>query len=55
MISNEELLELERLLYIDSIERGSGDLLSFTKATFKKFQSSGFHKKYYNVLNLFAE
>lgn len=54
MISNEELLELENLLYLDSIEKGSEDLLSFTKATFKKFQSSGFHKKYYNILDLFA-
>lgn len=54
MISNEELLELENLLYLDSVEKGSEDLLSFTKATFKKFQSSGFHKKYYNILDLFA-
>lgn len=54
MISNEELLELENLLYLDAIEKGSEDLLSFTKATFKKFQSSGFHKKYYNILDLFA-
>lgn len=55
MISNEELLELENLLYLDTIEKGSEDLLSFTKATFKKFQSSGFHKKYYNILDLFAQ
>lgn len=55
MISNDELLELETLLRLDSIDKGSGDLLSFTKATFKKFQSSGFHKKYYNILDLFAQ
>lgn len=55
MISDDELLELETLLYIDSIEKGANDLLSFTKSTFKKFQSSGFHKKYYNILDLFAQ
>lgn len=55
MISDDELLELETLMYIDSVETGSNDLLSFTKSTFNKFQSSGFHKKYYNILDLFAQ
>lgn len=55
MISDNELIELEQLLYLDSIEKGSKDLLSFTKTTFNKFFASEFHVKYYNILNLFAE
>lgn len=54
MISNAELLELEQLLYLDSVEKSRQDLLSFTQCTFKKFHSSKFHKQYYTILNLFA-
>lgn len=55
MITDEELLELETLLYIESVEKGSDNLLSFTESTFKKFHSSKFHKTYYNILDLFAK
>lgn len=55
MISDAELLELEELVYLESIEKASQDLLSFTKTTFTKFYASHFHEQYYNVLDLFAK
>lgn len=55
MISDDELLELEKLLYLERIEKASNDLLSFTKATFNKFYASEFHKNYYNILDLFSK
>lgn len=55
MITDDELLELEILVYEELVERGSKDLLSFTNATFKKFFASKFHQKYYNILDLFAQ
>lgn len=54
MISDEELLELERLTYEIDVEESQDNLFKFTKTTFKKFKPNWFHKKYYTVLDKFA-
>lgn len=55
MITNEELFELENLVYQDSIEKGRESLLDFTKATMPAFEPAPFHRTYYQILDLFAK
>lgn len=55
MITDEELLELEKLLKEEALYNGANDLLSFTKATFHKFKATSFHKRYYDLIDLFAK
>ena len=55
MLTNAELFELENLVHQKTIEEARTNLLSFTKATFNKFQASEFHKQYYSILDLFAD
>ena len=54
MITDSELIELERLLREDAIYKAKHNLLDFTKYTFQKFQNTWFHQNYYTILNLFA-
>lgn len=55
MITDSELLELERLIDIERIEAAKTNLLDSTKYTFPKFQSTWFHENYYRILDLFAK
>lgn len=54
-LTDDDLLELERLLYEEDIEKSRDDLFEFTKTTFKKFKPAWFHKTFYDILNRFAE
>ena len=54
MLSNEEIVELETLLYDVDVEKSRDDLLKYTKTTFKKFKPEKFHKTFYDILNRFA-
>ena len=53
-LTQDEQMELEALLLQNHYEDASEDLLSFTEATFQKFKPKGFHKKFYEILTLFA-
>lgn len=53
-LTDDELLELERLLYLKDVEDSRDDLLKYTKTTFKKFLPKEFHIKFYDILNRFA-
>lgn len=55
MLSDAELIELERLLNEKEIDQAKSDLLSFTRYTFKKFQNTWFHENYYRILDKFAK
>ena len=55
MITDAELLELEKLIKQESIYRAKDNLLDFTKHTFCKFQATHFHVNYYNILNSFVQ
>lgn len=55
MITNSEIIELERLLKEYSIYKAKNNLLDFTKHTFVKFQNTWFHQNYYHILDLFAK
>lgn len=55
MISDAELIELEKLIELERIYKAQNDLLSFTKYTFHKFQPTWFHQTYYRILDLFAK
>lgn len=54
MLTKNEAIELERLLYDQSISESRYDLLRFTQTTFKKFEPEWFHTKFYDILNRFA-
>lgn len=54
-LTEAEYNELEALIYQKNIEESREHLLRFTETTFKKFEASGFHKKFYEILNLFAK
>lgn len=54
MVTDNELLELERLLYQNDIEDSRGSLLKYTETTFTKFSPAWFHIKYYDILDRFA-
>ncbi|WP_299153091.1 phage terminase large subunit [uncultured Christiangramia sp.] len=53
-LTDEELIELESLLKLNQIEDSRKDILKFTETTFKKFKPKRFHKKFYDILTLFA-
>lgn len=53
-ITDDEILELEKLLYEEDVEASRDDLLTFTKTTFKKFNPTRFHTTFYDLLNRFA-
>ncbi len=53
-LNDEEIFELERLLYLDQVDQARDNLLDFTKTTFKKFKPIWFHKTFYDILNRFA-
>lgn len=55
MITDAELLELERLLELQQIENSRNSLLDFTEYTFDKFEPTDFHITYYNLLDRFAK
>ncbi|WP_228853259.1 phage terminase large subunit [Aegicerativicinus sediminis] len=55
MLTKDEELELERLLYDDQIYKSRSDLLTFTETTYPKFQAEGFHITFYDILNRFAD
>ena len=54
MLTENEALELEQLIYEKNIEESREDLLKFTQTTFTKFKPSDFHYKFYDILNRFA-
>lgn len=53
-LSNEEIYELEQLLYQEDVDNSKDDLFKFTQTTFKKFKPEWFHKTFYDILNRFA-
>ena len=55
MLNNEEILKLERLLYLRDIEKSKNSLLDFTKQTMEDFDCQSFHETYYNLLDKFAK
>ena len=55
VLSEEEVKELDTLLYAQEICDARKDLLNFTKTTFKGFEAEEFHKKYYELLDYFAK
>jgi len=55
MLNEYEIKELELLIDQKRVDLAKNDLLSFTKYTFQKFQSSWFHVNYYRILDLFAK
>ncbi|TXK78702.1 phage terminase large subunit [Mesonia sp. K4-1] len=54
MLTTEETLKLKELLYLNDIEDSRENLLKFTSTTFNKFKPYWFHKKYYQLLDMFA-
>lgn len=54
-ITDDEIIELEALLYDRDITQSRENLFKFTKTTFKKFAPNWFHKEFYSILNLFAQ
>jgi predicted phage terminase large subunit-like protein len=54
MLTKDESIELENLLYNQIISESRNDLLKFTATTFKKFEPEWFHIKFYDILNRFA-
>ena len=54
-LTDDELLELERLVHEQAVDAAKDNLLDFTKHTFVKFQSTWFHETYYKILDLFAK
>jgi len=54
-LTDNEILELERLLYENDIEDSRYDLLKFTRTTLEGFKCKDFHEKYYMLLNQFAQ
>lgn len=54
MLTDNEVRELENLLYLNDVEDSRNDLLKYTKTTFKKFTPKEFHIKFYDILNRFA-
>ncbi|MCH2231667.1 MAG: phage terminase large subunit [Crocinitomicaceae bacterium] len=53
-LTDDEIYELERLLYEEQVDKGKESLFEFTKTTFRKFKPAWFHKKFYDILNRFA-
>ena len=53
-LNNEEIYELEQLLYQKDLDNSRDDLFKFTQTTFKKFKPEWFHKTFYDILNRFA-
>ncbi|WP_417444630.1 phage terminase large subunit [Joostella sp.] len=53
-ITDEEIKELEKLLYDKDVEQSRKHLLKYTETTFKKFKPGEFHKTFYDILNRFA-
>ncbi len=54
MLTENEAIELEKLLYQQAVYESRSDLLTFTETTYKKFKSEWFHVKFYDILNRFA-
>jgi predicted phage terminase large subunit-like protein len=54
-LTDRELLELDRLVYLNDVEDSRLNLLKFTKTTFKQFEEAWFNIKYYYILDLFAK
>lgn len=55
MITDKELVELEKLVYDQTVEKAKTNLLDFTKVTFKKFEPTEFHTTYYDILDRFLK
>lgn len=55
MLTENEALELERLLYEDAVHKSREHLLPFTETTYEKFKAEWFHEKFYDILDLFAK
>lgn len=55
MLTKTDKTELAELLYLRETRESRKNLLQFTQATFKKFQAQDFHKKYYTLLDMFAD
>ena len=53
-LTDDEIYELEQLLYLEDVDNSRDDLFKFTKTTFKKFKPEWFHKTFYDILNRFA-
>lgn len=54
-LTESEKKRLKTLIHEQNVEEAQEHLLDFTKLTFPKFESTNFHKNYYEVLNEFAE
>lgn len=55
MITDSELLLLNRLVHSKRVDESKENLLEFTKLTMDGFKSSSFHNLYYHLLDLFAK
>jgi len=54
-LTDSEIIELESLVSEQEAFEAKKDLFSFTSHLFKPFDQESFHKKYYEVLDLFAK
>ncbi len=55
MITNNELLLLNKLVHEDEVFEAKDDLLKFTTKTMPEFKAGDFHLIYYHLLDLFAK
>ena len=55
MLSEQEVKELDTLLFQRELSQSRKHLLNFTKTTFPIFDAQLFHKKYYTLLDEFAK
>jgi len=55
MITDSELLLLNKLVHEDEVHKAKDDLLKFTCKTMPEFKAGNFHLVYYHLLDLFAK
>lgn len=55
MLKENEIEELDKLIYETNVDEAKDDILTFTDMTMPNFHQADFHKRYYELLDKFAK